>query len=741
MAIIGKIREKSWLLLIVIGGAIITFIFTSQGPGGSSGLEEQYGIGTVYGEKVDRDVFNEKVAITQENAQRQKNQQLMQQGRQPGSELADPVDRSLVWQGYTESLVLQKEYEALGIEVGDDEFDAFLFGDEGFTVLPDLAQSFQDSATNSFDRNLLQQRIDEMETSEDPEIKKQWDQSKEYYTDLRQNQKYIDIIKQGVYVTDLEAKDNYYAQKTKKNISFISKSYGEINNDDIKVTDAKLKAFFEKHKGERKYQNSTSSREIRFADLQIQPSKNDSVSFDKEVMALKSKFEKTTKDSLFVITYSEVPYYISQVGYRAAKDQDQNKKQFSYPDELDTVFKAAQIGDVIGPYSENGSKKIAKVIGKKETFLSARHILIAAQRADTVAVEKARATTDSIMRFITTSNFEEFVTKYSKDPGSIENGGKYEDFLEGDMVPEFSTFAMEEPIGKIGYVQTDYGFHIMEALERKPANVPNLAIVQKTLKPSPETLQMTEDQAYQLLESLYNKVERAKGLSNKTAMFDTLVKKAGSVTRKIAILDDNPKLDGGGFTSEFAEAELFKLAFAPEAKAGDIISSPIRDGERWVVAILSAIKVKDEATFEDAKEVVKAEYIKDAKFTRLKNQLKGKTLENTQAAKQGTIQKAEVIFGSAQLNRSFSYEPAVIGALFSGLKDGKMTAPIKGEQGVFVVRIDKTTPASDAKNYDEEKAQLTGTLRGGMSGKISKALVKQANVIDNRKFYEIGIRR
>ena len=49
--------------------------------------------------------------------------------------------------------------------------------------------------------------------------------------------------------------------------------------------------------------------------------------------------------------------------------------------------------------------------------------------------------------------------------------------------------------------------------------------------------------------------------------------------------------------------------------------------------------------------------------------------------------------------------------------------------------------ASDAKNYDEEKAQLTGTLRGGMSGKISKALVKQANVIDNRKFYEIGIRR
>ena len=75
---------------------------------------------------------------------------------------------------------LDEEYEALGIDVSDNEFDAYLFGDEGFTVLPDIAQAFQDTVTKQFNRNLLQQRIDEMETSEDPETKKQWDQSKKY---------------------------------------------------------------------------------------------------------------------------------------------------------------------------------------------------------------------------------------------------------------------------------------------------------------------------------------------------------------------------------------------------------------------------------------------------------------------------------------------------------------------------------------------------------------------------------
>jgi parvulin-like peptidyl-prolyl isomerase len=377
----------------------------------------------------------------------------------------------------------------------------------------------------------------------------------------------------------------------------------------------------------------------------------------------------------------------------------------------------------------------------KDKYLTARHILIAAQRGDTAAVAVAQKTTDSIMGLINSGNFEDFVQNYSEDPGSKDKGGKYEDFLDGEMVPEFSNFAMDEPIGKIGYVQTDYGFHIMEVLERKPANVPNLAIVQKTLKPSEETLQELEDQAYTLLEKLYSKVGATKGKKKKIAKFDTIVKRAGSIARPIVIMDNDPKMDGAGFTSAFAETEIYKLAFGLEAKVGDIISSPIKDGDRWIVAILSEIKVKGEAKFSDVRSIVEAEYIKQVKFERFKKQMKGKSLESIQKAKNGVVQQGEIIFGTAQLNRSYSFEPEVVGALFSGLKDGKMTAPIKGKQGVFVVRIDKTVKAPEAKDFDQEKEQLIGTRRGGLSNLSSRALVKQAEIVDNRKFFEIGVRR
>ncbi|MFM1946715.1 MAG: SurA N-terminal domain, partial [Bacteroidota bacterium] len=57
MAIIGKIRSKSGLLVGVIGLALATFILSDYQQ--MLGINEgQYGIGTVYGEKVDPNEYN-----------------------------------------------------------------------------------------------------------------------------------------------------------------------------------------------------------------------------------------------------------------------------------------------------------------------------------------------------------------------------------------------------------------------------------------------------------------------------------------------------------------------------------------------------------------------------------------------------------------------------------------------------------------------------------------------------------
>ena len=87
------------------------------------------------------------------------------------------------------------------------------------------------------------------------------------------------------------------------------------------------------------------------------------------------------------------------------------------------------------------------------------------------------------------------------------------------------------------------------------------------------------------------------------------------------------------------------------------------------------------------------------------------------------------------------FEPEVVGAIFSALKDGKTTKPIRGKAGVYVIRIDKTIKAPSAANYDKEKAQLVSGMRTNLSMEAKRALEKKADVIDNRRLFEKQIRR
>lgn len=725
MALIGKIREKSWLLLIIVGGALLAFIL-GDWQRISGGNEPEYGLGTVSGEMVDFNDFNEMVAQAEDNAVR-----VAQQQQQPKQD----VDKDQVWQSFTQNIVLQNEYQKLGIVVGQNEFDDYLFGTNGFTVMPDLAQTFVDPNTGMFSSSMLQQRIEDMKS--DPEQEANWKQTEEYYKEKRQREKYFGLIAQGVYVSTLEAKADYMDKKQVKNISYVVKRFSEIRNDEIEVTDELLKAYFEKHKDEKKYENKVSSREVRYISVEVQPSGADSAAFNNKTEKLVEAFKKTNKDSVFVMNNSEVRMFVRQLAYRPVGDP-KAQPNFTYPKELDSVFRNAAIGEVVGPYNQDGAVKIAKVLDKKGTLMTARHILISANRNDAEAVAKAKKTTDSLMAIINSDNFESLVTKHSQDPGSVQKGGKYEDFAEGEMVPEFNDYALNEPIGKIGYVQTDFGFHIMEPLGRKNASLPCLAVVQRTLKPSEETIKNTEDEAYSFLYDLNDKLETVSDDAQKVALFDTMAVERDLFARPVNIQDNMPRLYG--FSTKLAEDKILALAFDADAQIGDVVSSPVKDGERYVVAILSSIKVKGETNFEDVKNIVKNDYIKDEKSKKFMAQMRSaKTLEELTKDGSSRVVDAAVTFGNPQITGA-GLEPEVVGVIFSALKDGSLTSPIVGNQGVYVVKIKSTPEVEKATDYTAEQQQMQSAQQAQVQGSALKALMEQAQVVDNRRFYENRIR-
>ena len=143
MAIIGKIREKSGLLVGIIGLALLAFILSDYKSmmGGSEG---EFGIGLVDGDKVD---INNYGALSsrvqdQDRAQAEKEQK-------PFGETEMEAASDKAWNFMVDSMLLQKEYDALGISVSDKEFNSYLMASDGFSTLQDLASFFTDSVTGA----------------------------------------------------------------------------------------------------------------------------------------------------------------------------------------------------------------------------------------------------------------------------------------------------------------------------------------------------------------------------------------------------------------------------------------------------------------------------------------------------------------------------------------------------------------------------------------------------------------
>lgn len=732
MAIIGKIREKSWILVGIVGLALLAFILGDLRSCTDSS-RSQIGYGSIDGEPVDPKLYE----LASRNYQVSDEQEYRSQGRE--YTLRDQaMSENKAWNAIVDSILLQKEFNALGISISDREFDAFLYGHEGFTVIPNIAEGFKDPATGLYSEKLLRKRVDELKGSTNAEEQRAWEQTKTSLTLQRLQEKYFQLLGQGVYVTNLEAKETYVAQKRTKNISFVIKRFSEIPDADIKITDEELKKFYEENKSNVKYRAKSNAREIKYFAVNIAPSKEDTIAINNELKRLKESFAKqaTAKDdSIFVAKNSEWPNYLAKTAFRSENEQKVNPN-FTYPASMDSVFSRAGVGTVVGPYVDKGKYRLAKVIATNNSLYSVRHILLNAQKTDSAAVEAKKKQADSLVRILNADNFDEHVVKFSGDQGSVQNGGKYENFIHEQMVPEFSNFARDNNVGKIGWVQSDFGIHIIEVLEKNPGI--GLAIIEKTLKPSANTLDDINLLANDLVGEVVETVEKKSTVKEKNEAFDTLAYKKGYTPLSLTI--DEKNIYVSGMKTSLAEDRMIGLAFNPKHEAGEVNLSPIKDEDRYLIAMLSMKRDKGEPSFDVAEFAMRRDLMNDKKAAILKSKMTGKSVEDIASKNKIEVQKADVTFANPSIMGG-GYDPDIVGALFSkGLKDGTTTLPLKGRNAVYVIRIDKTIAEPATNSYETEVQTLTGQAKSALTTDVKNGLHEKANVVDNRRFLRVGIR-
>ena len=712
MQIIQGIRDKGAAIVIgVIALSLIGFILMDAKQGTSRLFSSNSsGIGKVNGSTIEQGEFNKKVKI-------QEDQQEQRSGKKPSVGESAGI-REQVWNSMVAESVFFAEANKLGIDFTSKELSAILSSNDADNPLASEKQ-LQDSLTGKLDPSKLKQAISN--------IKKMSSEQRQMFDAQITDQQKISSVSSR-YMSLLNASAYYPAwmeeKDTKENKNFVKISYvavpfNAISDSAVKVTDADIEKYIKKNKVMFKQE---AGRMISYVGFNQLANSEDSTRIKDAVGALKDNFAAETNVRTFLARNT------SSIEF----DSSYKPKPMISNIIKDTIAKLSE-GTIIGPYVDKGSYVMAKLLGTKimPDSVKARHILIALVDRQTgqqiMEDSVAKKLADSILTAIKGGMpFEIMAMKYSADQSNKLKGGDLGTFGNGTMVPEFNDFCFTKPTGSIDVVKTQFGYHVVQIQNQKGSSQTyKIAYMAKEILASEATINKAS-------------LEATKFAADKDPKkFDTSsLNKKG--LRKISV----PTLirENDAQIGELQEArQLVRWAF--DAKKGDI-SEPQNIGDQYIVAILD--KVMEEGLQDAQTARAKAE-------PAIRNEKKGEeilkklgatpTLESAAAAYAKQVLSAgedsSIIYTTKIIN-NIGAEPKLIGACFNKDYQAKVSAPIVGANGVYVLKVNsmEAMVADTPEQLAQKRKQAGDQLRNQATSNWFDGLKSQATIKDSRsKFY------
>ena len=177
------------------------------------------------------------------------------------------------------------------------------------------------------------------------------------------------------------------------------------------------------------------------------------------------------------------------------------------------------------------------------------------------------------------------------------------------------------------------------------------------------------------------------------------------------------------------------VRWAFEAKEGQL-SDVFECGDQFIVAALTEVNEGDYRTLDEVRMELTMQATADKKAEYLMAQLKDvKTLEEAATLWGVEIQKAENINLASTRMGAAGVEPAVIGAAMA-LESNSTSAPVKGNVGVYMVRIGEKTVAEGELNTETEISNLNMRNSYSIPYQAIALIEENAEVEDNRARFQ-----
>ena len=701
MQIIQNIRDKGSAIVIgVIALSLIGFIMMdSRTANNRSGSNTS--IGKINGENIDSKVFANKVKQLEDQ----------RGGRVTGTDVYQL--RQSAWDQLVTENVLSSEFEKLGLVFSPKELSSIIFSEDAPQT---LKQAFTDKTTGQYDIEKARQWWIQAKKAKGEQRDAIESQIVEPLILQTLANKYSSLLAASAYYPAWMQEKENADNASFANISYVAVPYSTIGDSTIKVSDDELLAYMSKHKNIYKQEGG---RIISYVSFSALPSNADTIKLLELVSNLKSGFIADTNAKAFVTRNMSAIKFEDNYTQKSKLTMSQRDSIAALPN-----------GAVFGPYLDGKNFVLAKMIGSRQLpdSVKCRHILVATKNAQTgeqtLSDSIAKKRIDSIETAIKGGeNFNKMVLQYSDDAGSKEKKGEY-DFSSSQFITLAREFAETIFYGATGdkkVVKTDFGYHYIEVLNQKNFETAyKIAYTAKEIIPSDETINLASAKATKL-----------SGEARDAKTLEVNVAKNGLKKIDIPTLIKENDYQLGGLQDA---RQLIKWAF--EAKQGDV-SEAFNIQDQFVVAVLNKIQpegLPDAATGRPMAELTvrnlkKAEQI-------VKKLSAASTLETAAAAYSvqiGNVGADSTLTFGAQIINGVGQEPKVIGAAFNKAYQVKISAPIEGINGVYVLKVNsvgnKTTATSEAiatQAADRTKTMVQTTYS------FFESLKKMADIKDSR---------
>lgn len=697
MAVLSKIRQRSILLIGVIGFCLLAFIVGDIiNSGGFGGVSRH--VGSVNGTDIPSQDFITKVSDLEK--------------RQQGISATQAANA--VWNQEVESILLEERYEKAGIIVGREHVLNMYAQDPQISGNP----QFQ-NALGKFDKKKFNDFLANMKAT-NPAQYEMVERSTPQIEAAAKRQIYTSMLKAGFIVTEAEGKAKYKDESDKITFDYVYVPFSTINDDQVKVSDQEMIDYMKKN--EKKYK-AEESRDLEFVLIENKPSAADEEEMRKNINSLlapRVEYNSETKAN------DTVPGFAQAVNVEEFVNKNSDTRyDTTYVAKKDLPLEHAEAlynlapGQVYGPYVDNGFYKLTKMMGRKSgATVNASHILVAYKGGQapnpsiTRTKEEAKAKADGLLAqaMANPAGFGELARTNSDDPGSANNGGTYESITPNQMVKPFNDFVFNSPVGKIDVVETDFGYHVIK-VNSKTDGVRLATIAQRI-----EASEATGDEAFRKATNIE--------MEGPNKPFADLAKAANVTvqTAKVGANDENVQGVGN-------QRQIVKWAFSKDAKDGDVKKFDVPQGH--VVVRLKAKNEKGLLSIEEAKLSVAPIIRNQKKAEMIRKKMSGSTLEAVAQKSGSSVATAADVTFAAPMIMNVGAEPKVVGKAF-GLAAGKTSQLIDGNGGVFMIRTKAKTDAPALPNYTTYTQRMKAESRGGVPSRIVMALKEKADIEDNR---------